>query len=119
MNTRLKEIDENKEEFFLTMNKKNIDDLYNSIGSSRQIEDIIFKSVSKMESLKQNHEDSAFIHLKIKEISDQQDKIEAGLEENTQILEDVNCNIKENLTTMKRNIEAIKKRIELIKSQKK
>lgn len=112
LNTRLKDINESKEEFYNTINKDDIDEIYTSIGSARQIEDIIYKSVSKMESLKQSHEDSAFIHLKIKELSEQQDKIEDGLNENINILGTVNGNIKQNLNMMRKNIETIKNRIQ-------
>ncbi len=115
MNTRLKDINESKEDFFNSISKDDIDDLYTSIGSVRHIEEILYKSVSKMESLKQSHEDSAFIHLKIKELSDQQDKIEDGLEENLNILTSVNENIKENLNMMKKNIQNVKDRIQKLK----
>lgn len=118
LNSRLREINESKEEFFLSINKDVIDDLFNSIGSCRQIEDIIFKSVSKMESLKQSHEDAAYIHLKIKEITEQQDKIEVGLDENCQVLDNINTGIKENLSIMRKNIESIKNRIQKLKDRK-
>jgi len=117
LNTRLKDINESKEEFYNTVNKDVLDELYTSIGSAKQIEDLIFKSVSKMESLKQSHEDAALIHLKIKELSDQQDKIENGLEENLNILDNVNMNVKENLGLMRKNIENIKSRIQKLKSK--
>lgn len=118
LNTKLKDIDGEKEEFFRTLNKNSIEELFSSIGSARQIEDVVFKSVGKMESLKQNHEDSALIYHKIKEISGQQDKISEGIDENINILNDVNENIKENVKDMRKNIDFIKKRIEAIRAKK-
>jgi Dynamitin len=118
LNTRLKDINESKEEFYHVIKKELIDELFNTIGSSRQIEDIIFKSVSKMESLKQSHEDSAYIHLKIKELSNQQDNIEIGIDQNLNILDDVNNNLKQNISDMKKNIEFVKQRIQKLKSRK-
>jgi len=118
LHTRLKDINESKEEFYKTINQEDLNELYTAIGSARQMEDIIFKSVSKMESLKHSHEDSAFIHLKVKELSEQQDKIEKGLDENLSILDSVNANIKDNVSMMRKNIEAIKNRIQKIKVNK-
>ena len=117
LNTRLKDLNESKEDFYKTINQEDLNELYTAIGSARQLEDIIFKSVSKMESLKQCHEDSAFIHLKVKELSDQQEKIENGLDENLSILDSVNANIKDNLSMMRKNIEAIKSRIQKLKAK--
>ncbi len=118
LNEKLKNINGEKEEFFNSLNKTSIEDLFSLIGSSRNIEDIVFKSVGKMESLKQNHEDSALIYHKIKEISMQQEKVGEGLDENINILDNVNNNIKENLSDMRRNIDYIKKRIENLKNRK-
>lgn len=70
-----------------------------------------------MESLKQSHEDSALIYHKIKEISNQQDTITEGIDENITILDDVNENIKENVKDMRKNMEFIKKRIEALKGK--
>lgn len=118
MNTRLKDLNESKEDFYKSINQEDLNELYNAIGSARQIEEIIFKSVSKMESLKQSHEDSAFIHLEVKDLSEQQEKIENGLEENLSILDSVDANIKDNLSMMRKNIEAIKIRIQKLKVNK-
>ena len=71
-----------------------------------------------MESLKQNHEDSALIFHKIKEISKQQEKVTEGLDENINVLDNVNNNIKENVMDMRKNIDFIKKRIENLKNRK-
>jgi len=118
LNTKLKDIDGEKEEFFRSLNKGSIEELFSLIGSAKQIEEVVFKSVGKMESLKYNHEDSALIYHKIKEMSGQQDRVAEGLDENINILDDVNANIKENVKDMRRNIEFIKKRIEGLKAKK-
>lgn len=117
MNTRLKDLNESKEDFYKLINQEELNEIYNAIGSAKQMEDILFKSVSKMESLKQSHEDSAFIHLKVKEISEQQEKIENGLDDNLIILNSVNSNIKDNVSMMRKNIEAIKNRIQKLKAK--
>lgn len=118
LNDKLKDMAGEKEEFSKSLDKSKIEDLYSSIGSTKQIEEIIFKSVGKMESLKQSHEDSALIYHKLKEITGLQDKVTEGLDDNISLLDEVNKNIKENVSDMKKNIEFIKKRIEALKLKK-
>jgi hypothetical protein len=115
LNTRLKEINEGKEEFYRTLNKQKIDELFKGFGNSKFVEDILFKTVSKMESLKNTHEESAYIFLKLKEMLNQQDKISVEISENEDILKQLKKNIHENVTMMKNNIEAIKSRLNKIK----
>lgn len=115
LNTRLGELNEGKEEFYQNINKQKLDELYTSFNSSKQVEDLIFKTVAKMESLKNNHEESAYIFLKLKNMLDQQEKVQIQIDENKEILLLLKDNIKENAQGMKRNIENLKARLNKLK----
>ena len=94
--------------------KMNIEPLEKIMGgfkSSKECEELIYNTISKMETLKNDHEQSAFISLKIKELLDQQEKISDSIDENTLILDNLNKNIKDNVQAMKKNIEVIKAKL--------
>lgn len=115
LNEKLKNLNEGKEEFYTTINKPKIDELYKCFSASNKVEDLIFKTIAKLDSLQNNHEESAFIFLKIKEMLDQQEKISANMDENSEILTNLKSNITENVTTMKKNIENIRERLKNLK----
>jgi methyl-accepting chemotaxis protein len=113
---RLKEINEGKEEFYTSIiSKPKIDELHKSFGHSKQVEDLIFKTVAKIESLKSNHEESAYIFLKIREMLEQQEKVGMTIEDNLSVLSTLQENIRENADTMKKNIHSLKERLSKIK----
>jgi hypothetical protein len=68
-----------------------------------------------MESLKNNHEESAYIFVKLKEMLEQQDKMECIMEDDHQCLELLKENIVENKASIRKNIENIKQRLNKIK----
>jgi hypothetical protein len=115
LNTRLKDINEGKEEFYQTISKSRIDDLYKSFQSSKQVEDLIFKTVSKMESLESKHEESAYIFLKLKEMLEQQEKVLYEINENKELLKVLKENIDSNVQTMRNNVVNLKERLDKIK----
>lgn len=86
-----------------------------AFGSSKLIEDLIFKTVGKMESLSNNHEESAHIFLKLKEMLEQQEKIERDINENREVIQNLKNNIEENSSVIKNNIENLKMRITKLK----
>ena len=47
LNTRLKELNEGKEEFYQTLNKPKLDELFKDFDWSKRQEDLIFKTVLK------------------------------------------------------------------------
>ena len=108
---RITEIKTGGEEFYRTVNKAKLDDLYSGFTSSKDVEQVIYNTIGKMESLKNNHEESAFISLKIKELIEQQQKISVTINENCEILDKLKDNITKNIEVMKKNIEIIKKKI--------
>ena len=114
LNNRLQELNEGKEEFYQTLSKETINQLYKILSDSKEIEDFILKTISKMESLQNNHEQSAFIFLKVREVKEQQDKIESSMEENSQILKILKENISINTQIMKKNLDLIKDRLKKI-----
>lgn len=115
LNTRLKEINEGKEEFYQSINKSRIDELYKNFNSSKQVEDLIFKTVTKMESLQNNHEESAYIFLKLKEMIEQQEKVSLTIDDNSEVLSELKQNLGDNLNFMKKNIANIKERLSKLK----
>ncbi len=68
-----------------------------------------------MESLKNSHEDSAYIFVKFKEMLEQQDKMECLMEDDHQCLELLKENIIVNKSSIRKNIENIKERLNKIK----
>ncbi len=64
-----------------------------------------------MESLKEGHEISAFVGLKLQEMIEQQEKLGNEMNYNSQILINLKKNIKDNIDVMKKNIELLKEKI--------
>lgn len=85
-----------------------IEELNSGFSSSKDVEDIIFTTIQKMETLKGNHEESAFISLKLKQLLDQQEKIGVSIQENNQVLDKLKENIIVNASVIQKNIEMIK-----------
>ena len=107
---RVKEMNFN-DEFYDAIDKAYLDDLYTGFKNGQEIENIIADTVSKMESLKEGHENSAFLGLKMKEMIEQQEKLGNEINENNQILINLKKNIKNNIQVMKKNIELLKAKI--------
>ena len=108
---RLGEIKNGNEDFYAKVNKDKLDELYNGFSSSKEVEELIYNTINKMESLKNNHEQSAFISLKLKELIDQQAKLAKCMDDNKKILESLKENIKTNADVMKKNIEVINSKL--------
>ena len=115
LSTKLSQLNEGKENFYQTINKQKIDELYNGFVSSKHVEDLIFKTLTKIESLENKHEEGAFIFLKLREIIEQQEKLTSEIQENKEILTNLNQGIKNNVATMKKNLVHLKQRISKIK----
>ena len=69
----------------------------------RQIYDDVFPEI--------NHEDFAFINLKLKNIIEEQEKISKDIIENNEILDKLKENIDNNVLLMKNNLEFLNKKI--------
>lgn len=108
---RLSEIKNGNEDFYAKVNKTKLDELYNGFNSSKEVEELIYNTINKMESLKNNHEQSAFISLKLKELIDQQEKLAKCMDDNKKILLSLKENIKGNVDVMKKNIEVINNKL--------
>jgi methyl-accepting chemotaxis protein len=116
LNNRLKEINEGKEDFYQNIiNKSKLDEMYKSFGASKQVEQLIYRVVSKMESMKGNHEESAYIFLKLKEMNEQQEKVATSIEDNSELLDTLKSNLDENVKLMKKNISHLKERLTKLK----
>lgn len=108
---RLGEIKNGNEDFYAKVDKTKLDELYNGFNSSKEVEELIYNTINKMESLKNNHEQSAFISLKLKELIDQQEKLAKCMDDNKKILLSLKENIKGNVDVMKKNIEVINNKL--------
>ncbi len=64
-----------------------------------------------MESLKNSHEESAFISLKIKELIDQQEKISVNIQENKKLLDNLKNNIIQNSEVMQNNLKILNEKL--------
>ena len=107
---RVKEMERN-DEFYNVIDKEYLDDLYTGFKNSEEIENIITNTVSKMENLKEGHEISAYVGLKLQEMIEQQVKLGSEINHNRQILINLKKNVKNNIETMRKNIELLKAKI--------
>ena len=107
---RVKEMEIN-DEFYNVIDKEYLDDLYTGFKNGEEIENIITDTVEKMENLKEGHEVSAFVGLKLQEMIEQQEKLGLEINHNSQILINLKKNIKNNIEVMKKNIGLLKTKI--------
>lgn len=110
INKRVKEMDINTE-FYEILDKDYLDGLYSGFNNSEEIENIITDTVTKMETLKERHEISAFVGIKLQELIEQQVKIGNEINNNAEILINLKKNIKNNVEIMKKNLELLKSKL--------
>ena len=91
--------------------KSKIDKLYSKFISPKDIENTINQTINKMKNLKNNHEDFAFINLKLKNIIEEQEKIAKDIIDNNEILNNLKENIDNNVLLMKKNLDFLNKKI--------
>lgn len=120
LNDRITQLDEVSEEFYHnTINRQKIDDLSNNFASAKEIEQLIHSTIDKLSMLKNSHEDSAFIFVKLKDLLEQQIDISDSIKDNEEVLDKVKENMKTNLELMKKNLAEIRGRFQKIKEKKK
>lgn len=108
---RINEITNGNEEFYNKVNKSKLDELCSGFKDSKDVEELIFSTINKMESLKNSHEQSAFISLKIKDLIEQQEKLDVSIEESGKILDNLKGNIKENALVIQKNLDELEKKL--------
>lgn len=108
---RINEITNGNEEFYNKVNKNKLDELCSGFKDSKDVEELIFSTINKMESLKNSHEQSAFISLKIKDLIEQQEKLDVSIEESGKILDNLKGNIKENALVIQKNLDELEKKL--------
>ena len=112
LNERLNSMKYGKEEFYKNKeDNKIIDKLYMKFISAKDVENIIFQTINKMENLKNNHEEIALINLKLRKIINEQEKISKEIIENEEILTKLKENVDSNVQLMKKNLEFLNKKI--------
>jgi hypothetical protein len=111
---RLQELNENSDEFYKSVNKPKLDELFKCFNTSKEVEDLIYKTISKMEALKSNHEESAYIFVKLKDMLEQQEKMDKMMFENEQVLDNISSNIGENKKSIRKNLDILKERLNKI-----
>ena len=109
---RVKEMNANYE-FYNVIDKGYLDDLYSGFKNADEIEEVINETVTKMENLKDRHEISAYVGLKLQELIDQQVKLGNDISDNTEILINLKKNIKNNVEVMKKNLTILKSKLGL------
>ena len=110
INKKVKEMEIN-DEFYNIIDKEYSDNIYSGFNNAEEIENIITETVSKMENLKERHERSAFVSLKLQEMIEQQVKIGNEIVNNSEILINLKKNIKSNVDVMKKNFEMLKSKM--------
>ena len=110
INKRVKEMDINSD-FYEILDKEYLDALFFGFKNSEEIENIINDTVTKMEGLKDRHEISAFVGLKLQEMIEQQVKLGNEIIDNSEILINLKKNIKNNVEVMKKNLELLKTKL--------
>ena len=115
MNNLKDNLNENSLNQELYKMKPRIDEMYNLFNENfqtiKEIEDIISNTISNMESNKNHHEEIAYIMVKIKDLTSQQEKIGVNIDENIQLLDELKNNIKSNCEIMKKNINILNDKI--------
>ena len=81
----------------------------------KEVEELIYKSISKLESYKTAHEESAYIFVKLQEIIENQEKIKQDIFENARIISNLDLNMKENISMINTNLQILKKRLKSMK----
>ena len=107
INKKIKEM-EISDDFYNIIDKEYLDNIYSGFKNAEEIENIITETVTKMEKLKERHETSAFVGLKLQEMIEQQVKVGNEIVNNSEILINLKKNIKSNVDVMKKNLEMLK-----------
>lgn len=113
----MNEISNGKEEFYRDIQKIRLDELSKYVNSAKEVEDLIFKTMTKVDTLKQNHEESASIFVKINDLMTMNDKMNMLIDEDLLELDKMKSSINENNNVIKKNIGYIKTRIENLKKK--
>lgn len=115
---KLNEISNGKEDFYKDIQKTKLDDLYKYIDSAKQTEDLIFKTLTRIESLKFTHEESASIFVKLNELNESNQKMNNTIENDTEILIKMKNSIDTNNSIIKSNLNLMKERLNKLKNKK-
>ena len=110
-NLKLDEIKENYKEIYDKMEEDKIQDLLVEGVEAKEAEKIINDTISKMELLKDEHEQSIYLSNKVRELIMKNEQIKEQIEEDTLILEQLKENAENNFNTMKKNINVIKQKL--------
>ena len=110
-NLKLDEIKENYKELYDKIEEDKIQDLFVEGIEAKEAEKIINDTISKMELMKDEHEQSIYLSNKVKELIQKNEQIKEQIEEDTLMLEQLKENVENNVNTMKKNINVIKQKL--------
>ena len=110
-NIKLEDIRENYQKIYDTMDEEKIKDLISEGINAKEAEKIINNTITKMELLKDEHEQSIYLSQKVKELINKNEQIKERIESDTLMLEQLKENVENNANTMKKNIEIIKQKM--------
>ena len=110
-NIKLEDIRENYKKIYDTMDEEKIKDLISEGINAKEAEKIINNTITKMELLKDEHEQSIYLSQKVKELINKNEQIKERIESDTLMLEQLKENVENNANTMKKNIEIIKQKM--------
>ena len=110
-NLKLDEIKENYKEIYDKIEEDKIQDLFVEGIEAKEAEKIINDTISKMELMKDEHEQSIYLSNKVKELIQKNEQIKEQIEEDTLMLEQLKENVENNVNIMKKNINVIKQKL--------
>lgn len=110
-NLKLDEIKENYKELYDKIEEDKIQDLFVEGIEAKETEKIINDTISKMELMKDEHEQSIYLSNKVKELIQKNEQIKEQIEEDTLMLDQLKENVENNVNTMKKNINVIKQKL--------
>ena len=110
-NLKLDEIKENYKELYDKIEEDKIQDLFVEGIEAKEAEKIINDTISKMELMKDEHEQSIYLSNKVKKLIQKNEQKKEQSEEDTLMLEQLKENVENNVNTMKKNINVIKQKL--------
>lgn len=107
---KLDEIASGKQDFYKSVNQNRIDLLYKHLESGKKLEELIFKTLTSLESFKSSHEDSAEIFVKINEIQEMTEKMLIQINDEIEVVEELKNSIAENNKVISKNVTLLEER---------
>lgn len=111
----VKEMSSDNHAFLATLSLDRLEELHKNLPEAHRIEDLLYRIINKLEGLKDKHEESAAIYVKLNELLSEQDEISVKVEENFELLKAFKKGIAENNERIKENVKVLRERLGKVK----